>query len=123
MPSSREPFVRIVTAGRNRLVILVGRWALKVPSMRCWRDFLFGLLNNLTERDRSRSGVLPAACPVLWCAPGGFVLVMPRARMLTPAEFASLDYGTVVGDRCSVEHKPDSFGIVDGRLVVLDYGW
>lgn len=86
MPSSREAFVRIVTAGRNRLVILVGRWALKLPSMRCWRDCLFGLLNNLNERDRSRSGVLPTACPVLWCAPGGF-------------------------------------GIVDGRLVVLDYGW
>ena len=117
-----RPRLALVTAGRNRLVVLAWRWAFKLPSPRSWRDFAFGMLNNMNERDRCRDGSLPDACPVLWCSPGGFVLVMPRARMLTPAEFLSVDYPTV-SNGCSVEHKPDSYGVVGRRLVVLDYGW
>lgn len=103
--------------GRNRLVLLTRRHAIKVPSLRCWRDFLFGLLNNMNEASWATE---PGHCPVLYAAPGGLLVVMPRARILTDAEFAAVDH-----DRLPprAERKPDSFGWVGGQLVAVDYGW
>lgn len=107
----------LVTEGLNRLVILTPRHAIKVPSLRCWRDFLFGLLNNMTEaEDCDRE---PFYCPVLWSAPLGLAIVMPRVRVLTEAEFPSV---TLPRGGC-VEHKPSSWGWLGDRLVAIDYGW
>lgn len=103
--------------GRNRFVLLTPRHAVKVPSLRCWRDFLFGLLNNLNEAAWSER---PGHCPVLWAAPLGLAIVMPRARILSAEEFAAVDPAQLVG---RAERKPDSFGWLDGRLVCVDYGW
>jgi hypothetical protein len=92
--------------------------------------------------------------------PGGLLVVMPRARPLTSAEWASIDYrgfvtrgdgyveenfdnlardwrqgdpgqplySLVGGDAepasglVPVEYKRDSFGVLDGRIVAVDYG-
>lgn len=103
--------------GRNRLVLLTRRYAIKIPSLRSWRDFLFGLLNNQNEAAACRE---PGHCPVLLAVPGGWLLVMPRARILTSAEFAALDMASLPA---RPERKPDSFGWLGGRLVAVDYGW
>lgn len=111
--------VELNLRGRNRFVVLVGPWAIKVPSLRCWRDFLFGLLNNLNEAAWHREPKM-AHCPVIWCAPGGFILVMPRARILTDAEFE------LVRRRlppARAELKADSWGYVGRMLLAVDYGW
>lgn len=104
--------------GRNRWVLLTRRYAIKVPSLRTWRDFLFGLLNNMTEAQWGRKG-LTEYCPVLWALPGGFAVVMPRVKVLDLEEFQNLDLSGYKG----IEHKPDSFGWLGGRLVCVDYGW
>lgn len=109
--------MRLNTRGRNRLVLLTRRYAFKIPSVRCWRDFLFGLLNNLNEAAWSRE---PGHCPVLYAAPLGFLLVMPRLRILTDTEFASLDPAALPG---RAERKPDSYGWLNGEPVAVDYGW
>lgn len=105
------------TEGRNRFVILTRRHAIKIPSLRSWRDFLFGILNNLNERDRHREH--PAYCPVLWSAPGGLAIVMPRAAILDDATFALADAPAAPG----AERKASSWGMLAGRLVAVDYGW
>lgn len=107
----------INTRGRNRFVFLCGSLALKVPSLRNWRDFLFGLLNNMNEAQWSKQD---GHCPVLFAMPGGFLVVMPRLRILTEEEFYDLDPAALVG---RAEHKPDSWGWLDGRVVAVDYGW
>lgn len=107
------------TEGRNRFVLVTGRFALKIPSLRCWRDFLFGLLNNLHEAQAQHEH--PAYCPVLWCAPLGLMLVMPRAEIFAANDNdfdpAALPTGTVA------EIKPSSWGRLNGRTVAVDYGW
>lgn len=111
--------LRLNLKGRNRFVLLVGPWAVKVPSLRSWRDFLFGLLNNMNEAAWSRQ---PGHCPVLLAGPGGLFVVMPRARILGEAEFHQLR----LLDRlpaARAEPKADSFGWLNGRLVAVDYGW
>ncbi|HEY0131642.1 MAG TPA: hypothetical protein VGB57_09570 [Allosphingosinicella sp.] len=92
---------------------------MKLPSMRCWRDFLFGLLNNMNEtawhhEDR-------AFCPVLWSAPLGLAVVMPRAAMLGPGEF--YDVAPKLPALPGVERKASSWGRLNGELVAVDYGW
>ena len=98
-------------------MILTRRFAIKVPSPRCWRDFLFGLLNNMNEAAWSAE---PGHCPVILAAPGGLFVVMPRARVLTDGEFQQLDQ-EVLPPR--PERKADSFGILGDQLVAVDYGW
>lgn len=103
--------------GRNRLVLLTRRHALKLPALRCWRDFLFGLLNNMNEAAWSGEA---GHCPVLFAAPLGLLVVMPRVRVLTEAEFADLDPARLPP---RPERKADSFGWLGEELVAVDYGW
>lgn len=109
--------VRLITEGRNRFVLLIGGYAIKFPSLRCWRDFLFGILNNLNEREAHASH--PAYCPVLWSAPGAVLIVMPRVEIMDDEAFA----GAQVPAAAGVEHKASSWGWLNGRLVAVDYGW
>lgn len=109
--------MKLVTEGYNRFVIVTRRHAIKFPSLRCWRDFLFGILNNLHEAKAQHDH--PDYCPVRWVSPLGLLLVMPRVEILTEEEFHSVEIprGTVA------EIKPNSWGWLDGRLVAVDYGW
>lgn len=67
-------------------------------------------------------------CPVLWSIPGGWLVVMQRARVMTAEEFRSTCVEALInppGTNIFVpaELKPDSFGYLeDGRLVAIDYG-
>lgn len=116
--------------GTNRVVFLVGRWAVKVPSCVEWRLFLVGLLANMQEAKFSRAG-FPEVCPVVFYFPGGFLNVMRRAEPLTMSDFENLDYaewikGGVTLPRgewiIPVENKLDSFGKLEGKVVAVDYG-
>ena len=110
--------------GVTRCVLLVGDYAIKVPAMVEWRLFLLGLLANMQEALWSKTG-WPELCPVLWAMPGGFLVVMRRARVLTDEEFLALDLEHWVQRTdylIPVEIKSDSFGYLDGCLVAVDYG-
>ena len=111
--------IRLVTEGRNRFVILTPCHALKLPSLRSWRDFLFGLLNNLNEAAWHREH--PCYCPVTWSAPLGLLLVMPRAQILDDATFADVE--SVLPAIPGAERKASSWGWLGDRIVAVDFGW
>lgn len=124
-----------VRTGCTREVFLTRRHAIKVPSFHSWRLFLTGLLCNMQERTFSKAG-WPELCPVVWSIPGGWLLVMRRADEMdreTWFSFSDRDGGTPTeavpawinksGDYfIPVEMKMNSFGILDGRIVAIDYG-
>lgn len=122
-----EPFLKIDRGGISRTVILVGPWAFKFPTLRYgWAKFLAGLLANMQETAFSKPG-WPELCPVKLSVPGGFLVVMPRVRVMTDEEFDRFDYVGFVwpphGDyQLPVEAKSDSFGWLDGKPVAIDYG-
>jgi hypothetical protein len=68
-------------------------------------------------------------CPVLWCSDNGAVLVMRFATPLTPEQFECAylkndlpDWEHVPGEKGSpVESKASSYGLLDGRIVAIDY--
>lgn len=115
-----------ISHGTTRTVVLLWRWALKFPSTVEWRLFLQGLLANMQETKFSEMK-MPELCPVLWSLPGGFLVVMPRVKILSREEFDETDLETFVkneGGSCVLpaEIKMDSFGWLNGCLVAVDYG-
>jgi hypothetical protein len=148
--------------GSMRAVFLTRRYVFKFPGRWgvrgwrwWWRGLLLGLLSNMQEREFAREG-----WSVSLSIPGGLLVVMPRARPLSDAEWELLDYRRFVtrgdgwieanfdsyagdwkqgdigqplsplvhggGDPASglipTEYKRDSFGVIDGRVVAVDYG-
>ena len=132
--AGRPRRIALVTRGANRLVLLTPGLAWKVPNVRRWFQACWGMIDNMQERranglgpwGRRQDGI----CPLVFSLPGGLLNVMRRARPLTDAEWAGFDPaghcrrqfpdGTVYW--ISAEPKRDSFGVLDGRIVALDYG-
>lgn len=120
----RDP-MKLCNDGITRHVLLVGRWAIKVPRVTYgWRKFLCGLLCNQDEALWGRSK-LHGICPCLFAIPGGWLIVQPRARVMTEAEFAAFDYKQFVTRReyiIPAEKKADSFGWLNDQIVAIDVG-
>jgi hypothetical protein len=111
------------------LVFLIGPWAFKVPYVKYgwyentgYRSFLYGLLAN--DQERRFSSLSQKLCPVVFGFPFGLLLVMRRAEPMD-RELSADEYDAFVnqdGAVLPVEHKWDSFGILNGQIVAVDYG-
>lgn len=118
-----------ILKGATRVVFLVGNYAIKIPRLCSWKHFLQGLLANMQERTFAKTGCLKL-CPIPFSLPGGWLVVMRRARPLSDDQYRvlweELDSWLVdTGKRAMVipaEKKQDSFGWIDGILVAVDYG-
>lgn len=120
----------VVRRGTTRTVVLIGRWAIKIPTFSRWELFLRGLLGNLQETMFTKLNS-PFLCPVVLSVAGGFLNVMPRTTPLTESQFNSIDYATWIKNGrdlpdgewiLPVENKIDSFGLFNGKIVAVDYG-
>ena len=105
--------------GITREVILVGKIAFKIPSFRSWYLFLEGMQCNINEYNRQKCS--KHFCSVFRIIPGGFLNVMPRCE--------ESDWNKDMDDffetdemHLYVERKNDSFGYLNGKLKVIDYG-
>jgi hypothetical protein len=119
------PFLAISRRGATRLVILIGGLAIKVPKVTGLARFGRGRDGNKIEARiwREQREHFPELCPVLWCAPFGLALAMPRARMMTEDQFYRwADSDDYPAHRWSpYEHKPGDWGWLGTRPVVVDY--
>lgn len=119
-----------VKKGATRVVLIGKARAYKLPRLFSWRCFLNGLLANMTEAE---FGTMqhPMLAPVLFSIRGGFLVVMPTcdvsedigeslARRDEWFKLAELE--TDLSLSTLVEHKGDSIGMYNGRLVAIDYG-
>lgn len=115
-----------IKSGATRHVLLIGRWAIKVPRITRWRMFLHGLLANMQERQWS--GFCHRLCPIVFGVPGGWLVVMRRAAPLPDETWDAWDASTMQqfkkfdGTTLPVEYKRDSLGEFEGRVVAVDYG-
>lgn len=112
--------------GCTRQVLLIGKYALKLPSFFSWENFLRGLLGNIQEtmlfRLWTKNGV-KEHCPIILSFPGGFLNIMPRTKELNDSEFKTVDYKALCDKLGYIpEYKSNSFGWLDGRVVCFDYG-
>lgn len=126
--------IKINNKGCSRKVFLTKNYAIKVPYLfmtGCgwgrWWQFLVGIQTNIQEQHLykyyGKSGIL---CPVVFSI-SGFVLIMKRAEILPREDFLKFDYEKFIKiDHdiilSSIENKEDSFGLIDGKIVAVDYG-
>lgn len=118
-----RPFVA-VRRGVTRTVLLVGRWAVKVPSVRTHDNGLRGVLWSLcrgitaNQSEAEWSGHHAGLCPVLLSL-AGLVNVYPRCEPVD-CELAEAEYDAI-GFVGPTDRKPQNVGVLGGRLVWLDY--
>jgi hypothetical protein len=110
-------------SGAFRCVVLVGRYAIKLPRPKWWQ---LGRQCNRWEREmwshwRPKFNLWEGMlCPILFADRFGLVVVMRRARTpVEPKDFMALErpYPDTTG-----EPKRENFGWLDGRVVEVDYG-
>lgn len=113
----------MVKRGMSRMVLLIGPWAIKVPSghngLRLWVN---GWLANLLETERWRS--VEHTRSAVFFAPvyvslAGLLIVMrretPVQRRLTATECDMLPIA-------NLDNNGHNIGMRGGHLVVFDYG-
>ena len=112
--------------GATRWVLVSRYLAFKIPSLHSWRLFLYGLLANMQEKQWS--GLSDLLCPVLFSIPGGFLIVMPAVEpvpdsvSLDSLEELICSHQTISDMVLPIELKRNSFGVLKGNLVAIDYG-
>lgn len=107
--------------GITREVVLIGRWAFKLPSLRRWKNFLQGLIANMQEAELSTWRDSNILCPVIFHIPGGLLTVMSRVEERTE-ELTNGELAYFQSLMPSLESKPNNYGYLNGRLVCIDYG-
>lgn len=121
----RTKLFEINLCGCTRIVILTKNYAFKLPNfIGGWRLFLTGLLCNMQERLFAATG-WPELCPVVFSISGGWLIIMRRAKEMAVDEFLDFDSQAWADKGTHVipcEHKANSFGWLDGKVVCVDYG-
>lgn len=110
-----------VTSGASRDCWLIGRYAIKVPSLRHgWRMFLIGVLANMQETAHWQVSKHPQLARVTWAAWGGWLNIYVRyAAWEQPITKAALDTLPIYNP----DPKQSNYGVNEaGQIVVLDYG-
>lgn len=118
--------IEFITSGVTRLVILIRDYAIKLPKPIIWNHFLRGLISNMEERLIWYIATIPETtlypvrdhlCPVVWASWGGWILVMKRT---TPVDKESWQPIEELEKVCR-DHKPDNYGMLGDRMVMIDY--
>lgn len=116
----------MIIKGSSRWIFVIGTLIVKIPSLNSWRGFLHGLLGNMQEVKFSKmKEAQEKLCPIKFYIPFGFLVIMPKVRVLKNGELTVLQLQEFCANNTYVipaEYKCDSFGYLNGKLVAIDYG-
>lgn len=115
--------------GTTRWVWLHGKYAIKIPSMQSWKQFLQGMLANLQERCWWKSLHHPKLAKVYYCDRLGLCLVMEKAdfvmcsnpHVITQKSISEFFYECESAG-LPVDPRPSNIGVFDGQYKLIDYG-
>lgn len=113
-----------VCRGITRTVLLVGKWAIKVPSLRAHEAGLTGLLWSISRGILANQSELewsgqPGLCPVRFSF-SGVVNIYPRCQPVEH-EPTEAEYDAIAPFSGPSDRKPHNIGLLDGAMVWLDY--
>ncbi|HEY3004519.1 MAG TPA: hypothetical protein VGJ44_19385 [Kribbellaceae bacterium] len=121
--------MRLIRRGITRTVLLIGPWAIKVPSLRPYGDGLHGVLwsvsrgiqANLSEREWSRNAPNDPVCRVRWSLLGGLVNIYPRCSPVQVGPDGSYPAGPPREWLPLGDDKLENLGMLADRVVWVDY--
>ena len=109
-------------AGNHGRVFFLGRVSIKLPRLARYSP---GMQCNAWEREMWRKWrpLFPCwtnLCPILFADPLGLVVIMRRGQQPVSPEAVRAAIDTYPS--ITAELKPEDWGLVDGKVVALDYG-
>lgn len=104
----------------DRTVLLIGRYAIKVPNMTNDQTFVRGMLSNVLEHNRWNRSKHPALMPVVFKLPFGLLLIMKRADIILERKLTVCEVDTL--PIYAFDNNGKNAGIHNNRLVIFDYG-
>lgn len=113
-----------IRRGICRTVLLVGPWAVKVPSLRANGNGAMGVVWSIcrgilaNQSERSWTG-WEGLCPVRWSL-AGLINIYPRCEPVTDYDGDYAEVCTMVPTSMA-DRKPENLGRLNGRLVWVDY--
>ena len=125
--------MKVIRTGATRWVIVIGNLVFKIPRTSTFRSFLNGVLANEQEHVWSKAFKKQGRlCPVLFTFPLYLVIVMPKVKVLTNDDCRNglvdhIDFDEFLKIGCDkeslypAEKKADSFGWLNGNLVIINY--
>ena len=122
--------LQINRMGVTRIVLLTKNYAFKIPNFSYgWRMWLQGRLANGQESRISKEycAVKDKICPVLFSLPMGYLVIMPRVKVMSEQEFSNFNYNDWINLEDGIkfeciEKKAENFGYLDNKVVAIDYG-
>jgi hypothetical protein len=119
--------IKISQQGCFRNVLLIGNYAIKVPTILNQQNFIYGCYSNIRERNYCKNvnkngGFLDIVVPSLFCSIFGLIQIQYRCKEMSSEDFAlltqkQLDIFSVWGN----DIKAANLGYYNGRLVIFDY--
>lgn len=119
-------FIKVFNTGSTRLVVCVGKYAIKIPKLRK-NDSFYGVIYNMLrgwkgnryEYIWSKTDLYPYLAKVKLSMLFSFIIIMERAESIDRDRFFSLkksDY-----EFGGYEFKMDSFGVINNEVKIIDY--
>jgi len=122
--------MKVNKIGITRIVIEFSSFVVKIPRFTySWEHFLKGIVASINENKtwkynsgKYERGYSHLLCPVLWCSWGGWILIMKKVDYCLTYR----DYDKFNISKHKKHFKGDdtvsNYGILQGKLVKLDYG-
>ena len=119
-----------INSGATRFVYLFKRIVIKLPRWSSYTDFLLGLISNYNEvkiwKTRHKNNCSDKLAPILFYLPFGLLIIMKKAIMLNNFNAKEFSYklypdNYTIEYYFPVENKIDSFGIINNKIVAIDY--
>ena len=118
--------MKLNNKGSSRLVFLTENYAIKIPRCCVKPDNSFygsviGILEgwkaNRYEYIWSKSKIYDFLCEVEFSFLFSLIIIMKNAKPLKREQFLKLEKFNFC-----YEHKEDSYGFIDNKIVIVDYG-
>ena len=111
--------------GASRIVVLTKRFAFKFPRVH-GKNFAYGqldslckgIMHNIREYEFSKMNN-PYLCPIVFHI-RGLLNVMPKVPLLLEEDMIYFGFPDELTSHI-VEEKADSWGVLNGQLVAIDY--
>ena len=131
LPFSLTPGIlkmKINTTGVTRIVIELKTVVIKIPNFTYrWSHFLRGIIANISESQtwkynsgKYELGKSHLLCPVVYCAMGGWFLIMKKAQKINKADWQKMDITEHV-KYFKGDDTHQNYGTINRKLVKLDY--
>jgi hypothetical protein len=109
-----------VVHGYSRTVLLTDEFAFKFPSIKSWERFKCGVGSNRSEAKRSRI-FYDVVAPTLYSNYFGLLNIQPCCEVMPDDLIINNDRLERLLEAVGFDNKLDSFGILNGNVVAIDY--